>query len=121
MKRDMDLIRRIAFATEELESGQTLDGLEDVEPATFAQHVVWMKEAGLVEAIVPTRLSGEGDFAMVNRLTWQGCDFLDAARDEGLWSKAKATVIKPSASFTFGLLKEWLTGEIRQGLPSLGM
>lgn len=121
MKRDMDLIRRIAFATEVLESRQTLDGLEGVEPAKFAQHVVWMKEAGLLEAIVPTRLNGESDFAMVNRLTWQGCDFLDAARDEGLWSKAKATVIKPSASFTFGLLKEWLAGEIRQGLPTLGM
>ena len=121
MKRDMDLIRRIAFATEELESGQTLDGLEDVDPAAFEQHVIWMKEAGLLEAVIAEYMGAEDSLVMVQRLTWQGCDFLDAARDEGLWSKAKATVIKPSASFTFGLLKEWLTGEIRQGLPSLGM
>jgi DNA-binding transcriptional ArsR family regulator len=121
MKRDMDLIRRIAHATEALEPGEILDRLEGIEAETFTRHVIWMQEAGLVEALVPKSLGGSLESAMVMRLTWEGCDFLDAVRDEGLWAKAKATVIKPSASFTFGLLKEWLAGEIRQGLPSLGM
>lgn len=121
MKRDMDLIRRIAQATEALNPGEMLDGLDGIDAETFAQHVIWMQEAGLIEALVPQNLGGSLEDAMVMRLTWDGCDFLDAARDEGLWSKAKATVIKPSASFTFGLLKEWLAGEIRQGLPTLGM
>ncbi|MDD2728191.1 DUF2513 domain-containing protein [Malikia sp.] len=120
MKRDMDLIRRIAFATEALENRQTLDALDGVDPATFAQHVVWMKEAGLIEAVISEYMGTEDSLVMVQRLTWQGCDFLDAARDEGLWSKAKATIIKPSASFTFGVLKDWLASEIRQGLPTLG-
>lgn len=121
MKRDMDLIRRIAHATEALEPGEMLDGLGGVNAVTFVQHVVWMQEAGLVEALVPKNLGGSLENAMVMRLTWEGCDFLDAVRDEGLWSKAKEAVIKPSASFTFGLLKEWLTDEIRKGLPSLGV
>ncbi len=48
-----------------------------------------------------------------------GCDFLDAARSDTLWAKAKTSVIKPSASWTFDLLKEWLKAEISSGLPTL--
>jgi len=53
------------------------------------------------------------------RLTWEGCDFADAVRSDTLWKKAKEMVIKPTASFTFGLLKDWLKSEIAQGLPTL--
>ena len=120
MKRDMDLVRRIALATEALETGRELSELENVDNEEFVQHVEWMKEAGLVDAFIHSAM-GRQRYAQIIRLTWQGCDFLDAARDDGLWAKAKATVIKPTASFTFSLLKDWLTSEIRQGLPGLGM
>lgn len=60
--------------------------------------------------------AGPGD---VQRLTWSGCDFVDAIQDDTLWAKARAKVMKPTASFTFAVLKDWLKAEIAQGLPTL--
>lgn len=118
MKRDMDLIRRIALATAELPPDDVLTELDGVDAATFAMHVTWMQEGGLVAAVVPDSMHSS-DEAHVFRLTWAGCDFADAVKDDTLWSKAKIKVLKPSASWTFGVLRDWLTAEISQGLPTL--
>ena len=48
------------------------------------------------------------------------CEFLDAVRSDTLWAKAKAAVLIPTASFTFGLLKDWLAQQISNGLPTIG-
>lgn len=119
MKRDMDIVRRIALATAELEHNQVLKDLPGVDRAVFAAHVTWMKEAGLLMALVTEFQSGEKPIAQVLRLTWDGCDFADAVRDDNLWNKAKDKVLKPSMSFTFGVLKDWLSSEIRDGLPTV--
>lgn len=34
--------------------------------------------------------------------------------------RRKSNVIKPTASFTFDVLRDWLKTEITQGLPTLG-
>ncbi|ABA60019.1 DUF2513 domain-containing protein [Burkholderia multivorans] len=121
MKRDMDIVRRIALAAEDLQYGYHLTGLDDVAPEVFGIHVIWMKEAGLVHAHVSEYLSPLDDppDASVIRLTWSGCEFVDAARSDTIWNKAKTTLIKPAASFSFQILREWLAAEIKQGLPTL--
>ena len=121
MKRDMDLIRRIALEVEDMEFGFALGDMRDegVDNATFAMHVIWMKEAGLVSASVQEYMSGDPPKVRVQRLTWAGCEFVDAIRDDTLWKKAKANVLKPGMSFTFDVLKEWLKTEITQGLPTV--
>ena len=48
MKRDADLIRAIAFETERLASGADLQGLPDVSPEDFFEHVRLMVDAGLI-------------------------------------------------------------------------
>ena len=121
MKRDMDLVRRIALATTELAPDTVLSALDGVDEHVFVMHVQWMVEAGLLHAA----LAGGGGaapakFAAVYRLTWAGCEFADAVRSDTLWAKAKSNVIKPTASFTFDVLRDWLKTEITQGLPTLG-
>lgn len=118
MKRDMDLIRRITLETERLPIGGQLDGLPDVDPRAFGRHAEWMVEANLIKAAVHT-MDGH-PHAVVLRLTWEGCEFAETVRSDTLWVKAKEHVIKPSASWTFGVLKEWLANEIRNGFPTLG-
>ncbi|MEG0939957.1 MAG: DUF2513 domain-containing protein [Comamonas sp.] len=116
----MDLIRRIALATEELLPGEALTKLDGVEEELFAVHAQWMQEAGLITAALrPGDGSKPADFALVWRLTWAGCEFAEAVRSETLWNKAKDNVMKPSMSFTFDVLKEWLKTEITQGLPTI--
>lgn len=118
MNRDMDLIRRIALAIADAPHGTILQALDGVDEADFALHVEWMDEAGLVKAHIGKRMSGPPSVG-VFRLTWDGCEFVDAVRSDTVWKKAKENVIKPGMSFTFGVLKEWIKTEITQGLPSL--
>jgi hypothetical protein len=120
MRRDMDLIRRIALETAELQEGAVLRGIEGVDPTTFVYHVRWMKEANLLVTMEVTTFNSKNPQIRVERLTWDGCEFADAARNEALWQKAKEKVLIPSASWTFGALRDWLAREIREGLASLG-
>jgi len=119
MKRDPDAIRQIALATEDLPAGHFLQEVNGMDPAVFAEHVQWMLDADLVEGKVQRYMGGSPPTAFVMRLTWTGCDFLDAARSDTLWKKARGSVISPTASWTFDILKDWLKQEIRQGLPTL--
>jgi hypothetical protein len=116
----MDIVRQIALATADLEyRKKVLTGLPGVSAPDFTLHVIWMEEAGLIKATVSEYLGGQNPTAQVFRLTWQGCEFADAVSDDTVWSKAKEAIIKPAASFTFGILLDWLKLEIEQGLPSL--
>lgn len=118
MKRDMDLVRRIAIETEAMPARHSLIELEDVDADTFGVHVAWMKEAGLVHASITEYWSDDPPAVRVHRLTWAGCEFLDAARSDTLWKKAKEYVMKPGASFTLDIVKEWLKTEVMQGFPA---
>ena len=120
MKRDMDIVRQIVLETADLQPNMLLTGLDNVDPWIFGQPVEWMAEAGLINASIHKFQSGEPPIARVQRLTWDGCDFADAVRSDTLWAKAKEMVIKPTASFTFGLLKDWIVAEVKQGFPTLG-
>jgi hypothetical protein len=118
MKRDMDTVRRILREAEELPVGQELEAVDDLSNEEFSVYVQWLVEAGLVEAGFFT--TSEGTFTTgIARLTWDGCDFMDAARSDNVWNKAKERVLKPGMSFTFDLLKDWLKAEISQGFPTL--
>lgn len=117
MRRDMDLVRRIAVAAADLEFGETLSELEGVDAYTFGEHVRLMVEADLIEAQVAGGYPEP--IAIVTRLTWAGNDFVDAARDDALWKRAMTKVVKSGASFTFEILKEALKAEITQGFPTL--
>lgn len=118
MKRDMDLVRRIALATADLPAGGHLSQLNDVDQPTFNIHVEWMVEANLVKAIlypIDGQMGG-----IIQRLTWEGCEFADSVRNDTLWKAAKEKVLIPSASWSFGLLREWLAEELKNGFPTLG-
>ncbi|MGB4059597.1 MAG: DUF2513 domain-containing protein [Burkholderiaceae bacterium] len=119
MMRDMDLVRQIALEVADMPPQQQLASLDDVDPHLFAFHVALMKEAGLVVANIQEYLSGEAPRVRVVRLTWEGCEFVDAIKDDTLWAKAKTNVMQPAMSFTFEFLKDWLKTEISQGFPTL--
>lgn len=121
MKRDMDLIRRIVLAVQDLPLGQgretcVLNGLEGIDPLEFGAHVQLLEEAGLVMAAVQGGEKRPAANAVVFRLTWAGHEFADSIRDDTLWKKAKDHVLKPSASWTFSVLGEFLKAEVRRRL-----
>ena len=107
----MDLIRTILQKIELCEDPFGLDDMPEIKGCDTSQisyHVKLLCDADLIEA---DSFEESGmpytDFINLN-LTWAGQDFLDAARDDTLWNKAKVKLINSGTSFTFGLLLEWL-------------
>jgi len=112
MRRDWDLIREILLAVENGWDGAWDDAkaerLHHVAPSAdaVAYHLRLLIEARLIDAI-DRNTTGEDSF-IVRRLTWEGHDFLDAARDEPTWKQAKAVVAKETGTLSFDVLKALL-------------
>ncbi len=89
MKRDMDLVRAILIEMEKWTPGQ--DGGEiEVQgrtPEEITYHLGLMHEAGLIKAINASSHDGEAWLPL--KILWDGHEFLDAARSDTVWAKAK--------------------------------
>jgi len=73
-------------------------------------------EAGLVHGIIrKDQMSEPADF-VASRLTWQGHEFLDAARNETVWKKAQEHIKKSGVEVTISILQDLLKELIRQAL-----
>ncbi len=104
MKRDMDLFRKVLLEVEAIPPdmvhwvGITVDGYSQDEVAFHARQA---HDAGFIEARF---LPGTNDFA-VQRLKYAGAEFLDAARVDTLWHKAKEMLLKNAGTLTVEGLK----------------
>ena len=122
MKRDLNLARLILLKAEDCEDPWGLQDPLEIDGYNNNQisyHIKLLHQAGLIEGSDCSGCGPDGFVWIVDRLTWRGHDFLDASKDDTMWNKAKDTVLKPSASFTFDLLLEWLKNQASQklGLP----
>ena len=120
MKRDMDLARQILLAIEQNayqgKSGFSLTSRGDASSAVeLDYHIMLLHEAGLIEATETTYLSGKTKWR-IERLTWQGHEFLDVARDQSRWHQAKKTISEKGGSLTFDILKGVLAQLARQAV-----
>jgi len=90
MKRDMELVIKILKEVEEKDSIEPFNlrmSDEGYDDDLVMYHLILMSEAGLIETFELTTLGGSN--VMVKRLTWDGHEFLDAARNDSVMSKAK--------------------------------
>jgi hypothetical protein len=97
MKRNMDLVRKILLEVERSESGYAPQPLKirGYSDDLVGYHALIMWEAGLVEGVnAASSSSGGTPAALITRLTWQGHELLDAARQETRWKKAKSILKK---------------------------
>jgi len=73
-------------------------------------HVYHMDEAGLIDVIDMTSMHGKTPEGMPKKITWQGHEFIDAARSDTIWNKAMQKVKDAGGAVTFsaltGLLKK---------------
>jgi len=114
MKRDLDLARQILLAVEARPAGArpvpvTIDGHSDLE---VADHVRLLVEAGLLDALDASSFSGPA--WLVRRLTWEGHDFIETARVESIWLKAKTIVLRKGGALSFEVLKQVLATVARE-------
>ena len=113
MKRDMDLIRQILLRLEEL---PMTGGRHDIEIDGYSHeqiiyHVRLMDEAGLIEAQDLTTMTAI-DWRP-KRITYEGHEFLDAARSDKLWHTAKDKLMSTTGTLTIEGLKIALQAAVK--------
>jgi len=117
VKRDMDLVREVLLRVEEDTSGSIkhleLDGFT---PEEVAYHIVLLVEHGyLVGGVQPT-VGNRPPIYIVQRMSWDGHEFLDLARNKTIWKEAKKTFVEKGAALSLEVLKVVLIELTRRAL-----
>ena len=96
MQRNMDLVRLILMKMESSPSGWTAHdlGIHSFQPAEIGYHAHIMLQEGLIEGADVTHTGSTGPEAIPLSLTWKGHEFLDLARDQERWNRAKAIIAR---------------------------
>jgi hypothetical protein len=115
MRRDMELIRRIALTLEERPGGfrPAEVKFEGFSPEEVGYHAYLMLQGKLAEGADVTALGVGPRQAILTGLTWDGHEFLDAARDESRWKKAMVLVQEKGGAVTLSVLTEILNSLMR--------
>lgn len=110
MKRDMDLIRQILLKLEEHEHGYAPDRLKvaGCSDEQLGYHIHLMGQAGLLEVIDVTHNASTSPQTIPTRITWDGHEFLDAARSDTIWVRAKERLAGTLGSVSIDVLKSLL-------------
>ena len=109
MHRSMDLIREILLAMEASADGFTqpimLKGYSEEE---IGYHCLLLSEAELILAADSTSISSMTPTAVPIQITWSGYEFLENARDEKIWSRAKQSISSASFSVWTSVLAQYV-------------
>jgi Hypothetical protein (DUF2513) len=121
MKRDMELIRKMALAVEDAPTGYAPDGLEikGYTDEQIAYHAHLMVQAGLATGVVTTHMGSTSPSAQITALTWDGHEFASMARDDTAWNKVKGIVQEKGGAVSLDIVKALLSQAIKAGLGLL--
>jgi hypothetical protein len=118
MKRDMDLIRALAQFLEDKPDDKPVEvpPISGYSELQIKQHLLLMHEAGLIrcERIRSTTDPERVIYVLAFGLSWQGHEFLDAARDETVWRKVTAEIKAKGLSVTFAVLQTLLLEAVKK-------
>ncbi len=118
MKRDMDLARKILFEIEKCEDpwGPREIKIEGHTHQVVSYHIKLLCQAGLIEAEDVSVMGPNGFSWWAGSLTWNGHEFIEAARDESRWAKTKKFVLEKGGGLAFETLKFALFEGIKKQL-----
>jgi hypothetical protein len=114
MKRDMDLARAIMLKLEDepFDGGPTKLTNPDYPDNEISYHVMLLHDAGLIHAF---DFSGDGHPNWQPAyLTWAGHEFLEAAKDDTRWNRAKNYLKEQGSPMLFEVLKTLLVSYVKQ-------
>jgi len=112
MKRDMNLIRLLLIQRE----GEEEPDLSEYSTEDQVYHGALLIEAGLVHGSISEGEDGDPSGVYLTRLTWEGHEFLDAARSETVWKKVRAATVKGGVGLTLPIAKALLAKYAKEKL-----
>lgn len=116
MRRDMDLVRDILLEMEKRTAKQRGDEIVIAghTPEEINYHIGLMHQAGLLKAANATSFDGVKWIAI--DILWPGHEFLDDARSDTVWEKAKQRAMTTAGALSLEALKVALQFVIRQAV-----
>ena len=123
MKHNMDRVREILFRVEADEGGKIAlnHPLDAYSADVIGRRVERMVDRGLLEGTVVSGGGGPGHNVLafdIRRMTWEGHDFLDGARNDTIGIKAKRLCREKTGGLTFDLSKTCLLETARGAITA---
>jgi Hypothetical protein (DUF2513) len=111
MKRDLELVRLLMLEIESKDGSFNSKDLEidGYDLSEISYHLQLLIEA---ELVIGKRYT-TGYFG-VEKLSWDGCNFLDDARNESVWKNTMLTVKEKGGSVSFAILTQLLVSAAKQ-------
>lgn len=106
MKRDMSLVRHLLQYIEAQPAGstiQTVDVPDGTDAATAVEHLQLMIDHGLIDGQV---LDASHPAFIIEKLTWQGHDFLQAVMNDTVWRRITSKAKELGGAMTLDIAKE---------------
>ena len=128
MKRDMNLIRDLLLAVEGYTDEEGTPGEEVVASLTkdgaytefqVNYHADLLREAGLILASEMSSAGSDTSVFIFDRLTWEGYEFLDNARDDTRWNQVKRLAEQKTGALSFEVVKSLLV-QLAKSAAGLG-
>jgi hypothetical protein len=120
MKRDMDLVRKILFVMEDNETRTIFPEnfplkIDGYKKENIIYHMKIMGQAGLLNVDIEENIPNphiqmafpKKEYTNYYSLSWEGHEFLNAARDDKRWEKAK-TAMSQAGGFALDVMKQLL-------------
>jgi hypothetical protein len=110
MQRDMDLIRQLLFKMENHSGGFAPKdyAVEGYTADQVGYHIWLLGQAGLMKVADVTSLASSGPVAIPVNLTWEGHDFIAAARSDTIWSHAMEKAKSMGGALSLAVFKQLL-------------
>lgn len=117
MKRDMELIRELLLAIEAVDSPDIFQATLKLQVNSTREDMIYnlklMIDARFLDAEPLDTMAGTSDI-LIKRMTWEGHEFLDSARNESIWKETMGLVQQKGGSVAIGVLTQLLTTVAKQ-------
>jgi Hypothetical protein (DUF2513) len=116
MKRDLELIRQLMLAIKLKDTRFSTESIEidGYDSSQINYHLQLLVEAELAVGKVLNYLGSERPTIVIEKLSWEGCNFLDDARNESVWQKTMEIVKDKGGSVSVGVLIQLLASVAKQ-------
>jgi len=112
MKFDPDLVRELLLKVEAIPAGEMRVNdyflIEGKPPKEILRHLQILIDAGFIQGSALVCMDGQIADVRADDLTYQGHQFLEAARSETAWKKVKGILREKGAGLTISVIQETL-------------